>query len=70
MADTEHEYISSITLPNGETYYLKDSELTSAISQVITNGKFNHKLTFGAGGAYIYDGSADVTVPVYTGTTL
>lgn len=29
-----------------------------------------HKLTFGAGGVYQYDGSADVTVPVYTGTTL
>ena len=26
-----------------------------------------HKLTFGAGGAYVFDGSADVTVPVYTG---
>ena len=26
-----------------------------------------HKLTFGAGGVYQYDGSADVTVPVYTG---
>lgn len=26
-----------------------------------------HKLTFGAGGIYQYDGSADVTVPVYTG---
>lgn len=29
-----------------------------------------HKLTFGADGVYEYDGSADVTVPVYTGTTL
>ena len=29
-----------------------------------------HKLTFGAGGIYQYDGSTDVTVPVYTGTTL
>lgn len=26
-----------------------------------------HTLTFGAGGAYTYDGSTDVTVPVYTG---
>ncbi len=67
MADTGHEYISTITLPNGETYYLKDSELTSAISQVIQNGKFNHKLTFGAGETYVYDGSQDITVPVYTG---
>lgn len=29
-----------------------------------------HTLTFGAGNVYQYDGSADVTVPVYTGTTL
>ena len=29
-----------------------------------------HKLTFGAGGIYEYDGSADVTVPVYTGGTI
>ena len=26
-----------------------------------------HKLTFGAGKEYVYDGSQDVTVPVYTG---
>lgn len=32
--------------------------------------KLSHALTFGADQAYIYDGSADVTVPVYTGTTL
>lgn len=29
-----------------------------------------HKLTFGAGQVYQYDGSADVTVPVYTGSIL
>lgn len=29
-----------------------------------------HKLTFGADGVYEYDGSADVTVPVYSGTIL
>ena len=29
-----------------------------------------HKLTFGAGGVYQFDGSADVTVPVYTGTII
>ena len=30
--------------------------------------KVMHKLTFGAGGAFVFDGSADVTVPVYTGS--
>ena len=29
--------------------------------------KVEHKLTFGSGAVYQYDGSADVTVPVYTG---
>ena len=29
--------------------------------------KVNHTLTFG-NGTYVYDGSVDVTVPVYTGT--
>lgn len=29
-----------------------------------------HRLIFGARGEYIYDGSADVTVPVYTGTII
>ena len=29
--------------------------------------KAMHKLTFGAGEEYVYDGSEDVTVPVYTG---
>lgn len=29
-----------------------------------------HKLTFGAGQPYIYDGSQDVTVPVFMGTVL
>ena len=32
--------------------------------------QLTHKLTFGAGGTYIYDGSQDVTVPVFTGTIL
>lgn len=27
-----------------------------------------HKLTFGAGGEFVYDGSEDITVPVYDGT--
>lgn len=72
MADNNEEtqYISSITLPDSETYLIKDSELTQKIEQVIGNGKLLHKLTFGAGGAYVFDGSADVTVPVYTGVMI
>ena len=33
----------------------------------IEAAKVKHKLTFGNGGVYQYDGSEDVTVPVYTG---
>ena len=29
-----------------------------------------HNLTFGAGGTYVYNGSQDITVPVFTGTVL
>lgn len=29
--------------------------------------RVSHKLTFGAGQEFVYDGSEDVTVPVYTG---
>lgn len=29
--------------------------------------RVGHRLTFGAGGEFVFDGSADVTVPVYTG---
>lgn len=31
--------------------------------------KVNHTLTFG-NGTYVYDGSADVTIPIYTGTII
>ena len=33
----------------------------------IEAAKVKHKLTFGANGAFQFDGSEDVTVPVYTG---
>lgn len=45
-----------------------DAETISGIDiNNIIAKKVQHKLTFGAGGIYQYDGSADVTVPVYTG---
>lgn len=44
------------------TTYATKTELQNAIPT-----KLNHKLTFGAGETYVYDGSEDVTVPVYTG---
>lgn len=67
----ENDYISSITLPNGVTYNIKDASVLESIQEAITNGTLAmHKLTFGANGAYVYDGSQEVTVPVYTGTII
>lgn len=37
------------------------------IGEKLGEVKLSHTLTFGSNQQYIYDGSADVTVPVYTG---
>jgi len=50
------------------TTYVKASDLGDLITG--TAEKVAHKLTFGAGGAYVFDGSEDVTVPVYTGQVI
>ena len=47
------------------TTYLKIADAGDIISG--TAQRVAHTLTFGAGGTYVYDGSADVVVPVYTG---
>ncbi len=44
-----------------------DMSTIAGLQQALANVVLPHKLTFGAGGIYQYDGSADVTVPVYTG---
>ena len=71
MADNvnEDDYISTITLPNGITYVIRDTDAVrlADFQQAINNVVLPHKLTFGSGGIYVYDGSEDVTVPVYTG---
>lgn len=69
MADNEQDYISSVTLPDGRTFVIKDTDAVRLqdFQDAIDNITLPHKLTFGAGGAYVFDGSADVTVPVYTG---
>lgn len=45
-----------------------DMSSISGLQEALSNVTLPHKLTFGAGEAYVFDGSADVTVPVYTGT--
>lgn len=41
---------------------------TTYLSTTAAAAKVAHTLTFGANGEYTYDGSADVTVPVYEGS--
>lgn len=58
------------TLLGGGTVTKNNRTLTGIDPNYIyitNNITLPHKLTFGAGGVYQYDGSADVTVPVYTG---
>ena len=49
-----------------------DGTAWHVVGEKIDNSEITlaHKLTFGAGQSYVYDGSADVTVPVFTGTIL
>ena len=44
-----------------------DISTITGLQEALNNVTLPHKLTFGAGGVYQFDGSADVTVPVYTG---
>ena len=69
--DTTHSY-SRLKVGDGTTTVINLPFIdASTISGVDINNieakKVQHKLTFGAGGIYVYDGSEDVTVPVYTG---
>ena len=57
-------------LKQGHIYNLVyDGNIWHVLGEKLSSGEMSmpHKLTFGAGGIYQYDGSADVTVPVYTG---
>lgn len=60
----------TLTGINPNYIYITDETDISTITglqEALNNVTLPHKLTFGAGGVYQYDGSADVTVPVYTG---
>lgn len=62
--------IEANTLKQGHIYnLLYDGNVWHVIGEKLTSNEMvlPHKLTFGAGGTYQFDGSADVTVPVYTG---
>lgn len=62
--------ISANILKQGYIYNLVyDGNIWHVLGEKLGNNEMvlPHTLTFGAGGAFVYDGSADVTVPVYTG---
>ena len=62
-ADDTHPF-SRLKIGDGETTVVNLPFINAGTAE-----RMNHKLTFG-GGTYVYDGSADVTVPRYTGTIL
>lgn len=72
-ADDAHPF-SRIKIGDGITTvtnlpFIDAQTINGMSSDDFTASKLKHKLTFGANEEYIFDGSEDVTVPVYTGTT-
>lgn len=62
--------VNASILKQGHIYNLVyDGNIWHVLGEKLSSTEMSmpHKLTFGAGGVYEYDGSADVTVPVYTG---
>ena len=63
----------TITITNKNSISVKISSSEGNQLQKNSNGLYvavpkMHKLTFGAGEEFVYDGSKDITVPVYDGT--
>ena len=70
-ADSTHPF-SRLKMGNGADTvtnlpFIDASTIDGVDINNITAAKVAHKLTFGNGQAYQYDGSESVTVPVYTG---
>lgn len=70
-ADDDHPY-PRLKVGDGITMvpnlpFIDASTLSGIAINNIVAKSVAHKLTFGAGGAFVYDGSEDVTIPVYTG---
>ena len=71
-ADDTHPF-SRIKVGDGVTTvinlpFIDASTLDGKTKDELIPSKLDHKLTFGAGQQYMFDGSEDVTVPVYLGT--
>ena len=54
------------TLVANQTLTKNNQTITYNLNDLYVTPEVRHSLTFG-NGTYVYDGSADVTVPVYTG---
>ena len=62
-------YIKGISVNNnGDLIITKGNNTTSTINCSNIAAKNAHTLTFGANQEFVYDGSSDVTVPVYMGS--
>ena len=73
-ADNAHPF-SRLKVGDGVTTvtnlpFIDASTLSGVNINNIEAQRVSHTLTFGAGGVYQFDGSADVTVPVYTGDSV
>ena len=70
--DENGKWIVNGSSSGGTEYVFKtayDATNNKAVTEAdIANVTLSHKLTFGAQGAYTYDGSTDVNVPVYDGS--
>lgn len=71
-ADESHPF-SRIKIGDGETTVINlpfiDAQTINgeSIEDITSVSKLQHSLTFGAGQEYVFDGSKDVVVPVYSG---
>lgn len=50
--------------------FIEAGSIGGMTAETLVAQKTAHTLTFGAGQNYVFDGSQDVTVPVYTGTII
>ena len=62
------EIAAKISNAEGNVLQVKTDEGEEGLYVPATQPVRMHKLTFGADKEYVYDGSEDVTVPVYDGT--
>lgn len=72
--DSTHTY-SRIKIGDGLTTvvnlpFIDASTVGGVDVNSISANSLQHTLTFGANNAYVFDGTEDVTVPVYTGTII